>query len=412
MPAECCGAFVKIQKCQDFSSMEQSARQDVHIPEQDKESYRSAEYQGQREDIGNTLTALRVSANDNEAHNSILAPAHSEEHVSKFGITRLLKKGYAKIQEDAAYYRYGNYVYNRKTGEKTFEQMPLYTRLGMHLLFCGSIEEAMVEGSYAQRLFITESIEMGLTYDKPESKSKIPGFIKTFSLDLSDLAIQDPNGYPNFNAFFSRGLKPGARPVAEPENDKLIVSAADCRLVVFDTIDLAREYWVKGRNFTISVLLQDDALSGAYKGGSLAIFRLAPQDYHRWHTPVSGHVKSIKNLGKNLLSVNPMLVNEDLDVFTENKRSIALIETKYSKIPVLVVAVGAMLVGSIKWTVKEGDDIVKGQEMGLFQYGGSTVITVFPADFAVKFDEDLCKHSRDKCETQVRVGESVGRMNL
>ncbi|KAJ8607102.1 hypothetical protein MRB53_040538 [Persea americana] len=390
--------------------MEEQARGEVKIEDKHKDAIHTKNYDGQQEDLGNTLSALVQSSEDNEVHESILAPAHSEEHVSRFGISKWLKAGYAHLTEDAAYYRYGNYVYNRKTGVKVFEQMPIYTRVGMHLLFCGSLEEAMVKGSYTQSVFERESVAMGKKFDSPESKAKIPGFIKQFNLDLSDLAVQDISKYENFNQFFSRGLKPGARPVAEPENSHRIVSAADCRLVVFDTIDLARKYWVKGKQFTISNLLQSDDYAGAYTGGALAIFRLAPQDYHRWHSPVAGRIKMIKNLGHSLLSVNPMIVNENLDVFTENKRSIAVVETQHSKIPVLVVAVGAMLVGSIKWTVKEGDTIEKGQEMGMFLYGGSTVICVFPADFDVKFDDDLCKHSMEGCETQVSVGESVGRL--
>lgn len=390
--------------------MDSRAQQDINIPEADKKPIHRTEYEGQEDDLHRSFESLTASAKTEETHNSILAPAHSEEHISKFGISSLLKKGLAKVTEDAAYYHYGNYVINRKTGEKCFEQMPIYVRIGMHLLYCGSIEEAMVSGSRAQKLFLKQSIEMGKTFDDPKSKQKIPGFIKDFRLDLSDLAIQDIDKYQNFNDFFSRGLKPGARPAAEPQDEKRLVCAADCRLVVFDSIDLAREYWVKGKKFTVTALLYDDEHAGAFFAGALAIFRLAPQDYHRWHTPISGKVVRFVDAGKFLMSVNPMIVNENLDVFTENKRSIAFVQTPHSKIPVAVVAVGAMLVGSIEWTVKEGQEIVKGQEMGLFKYGGSTVITIFPADFDVRFDEDLVGNSKNKCETQVSVGESLGKI--
>jgi len=79
-------------------------------------------------------------------------------------------------------------------------------------------------------------------------------------------------------------------------------------------------------------------------------------------------------------------------------------------IPVVIVAVGAMLVGSIAWTKKQGDQVKKGEELGYFAYGGSTVIAVFPKG-SVTFDEDLVKNSNNVLETQMKVGQHIGRWN-
>src|SRR5271156_3201962 len=76
----------------------------------------------------------------------------------------------------------------------------------------------------------------------------------------------------------------------------------------------------------------------------------------------------------------------NLNVFTQNKRSILQLHTDHAKAPVLIVAIGALLVGSIAWTVKEGDKVSKGDELGYFAYGGSTVIVLFPDEMAAEFD--------------------------
>src|SRR2546421_11867766 len=103
--------------------------------------------------------------------------------------------------------------------------------------------------------------------------------------------VQYVANYPSrFNEFFYRELKPDARPVSYPDNPKIIVSPADSRCVVFETIDDATSIWIKGRGFTVERLLGkaygDEAKR--FNGGPLGIFRLAPQDYHRFHVPIDG----------------------------------------------------------------------------------------------------------------------------
>lgn len=110
-------------------------------------------------------------------------------------------------------------------------------------------------------------------------------------------------------------------------------------------------------------------------------------------------------------TVNPQAINEEgtLDVFCENKRSVMIIK-RPSGYSMAIIAVGAMLVGSIRYNpgIKEGAEVKKGQTLGAFLYGGSTVITLFPKD-KLKLDDDLAKNSTEqKCETFVKVGWHVG----
>jgi phosphatidylserine decarboxylase len=184
-------------------------------------------------------------------------------------------------------------------------------------------------------------------------------------------------------------------------------------MTVFPTIDLATKYWIKGQGFTIERLLCSAEVAKQFDGGSICIARLAPQDYHRWHAPVSGTVRGIKDIPGAYYTVNPQAINEPgvLDVFCENKRSIMTLERKSTGAPIVLVAVGAMLVGSIKYVGgvdQIGTEVRRGQCLGAFYYGGSTVIVLYPPG-EVKLDDNLVKNSCElNCETLMRVGWRVG----
>ncbi|KAF9976322.1 hypothetical protein BGZ73_008752 [Actinomortierella ambigua] len=351
------------------------------------------------------------------------------------------------------YNLYGNYVVIRSTGVEKWEDMPIYARIGMHIVFGGTFDQKRKE------LFSTESIKQGQHFDAPASVAQIPHFIKTYKLDLSELEQPDPTKYATFNEFFYRKLKPGARPIAEPGNPDVIVSAADCRLSVFETIERATQIWIKGRKFTLANLLQDAELAAQYEGGSIAIFRLAPQDYHRYHSPVQGRVAQAPVLlGKQYFTVNPMAVRADINVFTENVRKLTVIDlvqrkdrrgtsstgsTSYPSASLpredqqrqqeaeeqnthsfnpndyepasapfdqcIYVSIGALLVGSIVLTGagQAGHELHKGDELGYFAYGGSTCLLLFKKG-AVEWDQDLLSNSHRGLETLVKVGERIG----
>lgn len=137
----------------------------------------------------------------------------------------------------------------------------------------------------------------------------------------------------------------------------------------------------------------------------------APQDYHRWHSPTSGTIISITDIPGTYYTVNPQAITQEgtLDVFSENRRSVMLIQ-RPSGFILAIVAIGAMLVGSIRYNpdIKEGAEIRRGQCIGAFLYGGSTVISLYPKD-KLKIDVDLIRHSTEqRCETYVKVGWRVG----
>jgi phosphatidylserine decarboxylase len=244
------------------------------------------------------------------------------------------------------------------------------------------------------------SIKQGKKYDDPASASQIFAFINFHKLDMSEVLLP-VDQFKTFNEFFYRALKPGARPCSAPNNPRIIVSPADCRSVVFDGIDDATKVWIKGREFSVERLLHnaypDDAQR--YKNGALGIFRLAPQDYHRFHVPVDGIMGTPKNVEGEYYTVNPMAIRSALDVYGENFRVIIPIDS-VAHGRVMVICVGAMMVGSTVITRQAGERISRGEELGYFKFGGSTVILLFEPG-RMNFDSDLIDNSKGALETLV-----------
>jgi phosphatidylserine decarboxylase len=296
-------------------------------------------------------------------------------------------------------------VQNRMTGQLQEEKMQVYVRLGIRLLYKGA--RGRMEGARARHLLKSLSIKQGAKYDSPESVRHIPSFIEFHGLKVDEI-LEPISSFKTFNDFFYRKLKPSARPIESPDDPRRLVSAADCRLMVFETVSEATKLWIKGREFSIAKLLGDVYRDEAerYIGGPLAIFRLAPQDYHRFHVPVDGRIGEIRDVKGEYYTVNPQAIRSALDVYGENVRKIVPIDSpQFGR--VMVVCIGAMMVGSIKTTVEEGQDVKRGQELGYFAFGGSTIVVLFERG-TVEWDEDLVINGRACLETLVRVGMGIG----
>jgi len=351
---------------------------------------------------------VEQSSSQHDVSHSIHATAHSIGHLP------LLKKLVPGLENLANKYHVGNYVVVRGTNEKFFESMPIYARLGMHLLFYGHEQTEILETKRVEHLLRDQSIKEGKHFDSPASAKSIASFVKTYDLKLDELLEPDISKYKTFNEFFYRKLKDGARPVQNADDPAGLCSAADSRLTVYQTIDLAKKFWIKGKHFNIPSLLNvpaDSEKALAFDGSSLAIFRLAPADYHRFHSPIDGEVGEVVHIPGQYYTVNPQAVNEPgFDVFTANTRSVLYMKHTQTGLPVAFVAIGALLVGSIAWTNggQKGNTVKKGEELGYFAYGGSTVVAVLPQGI-VQFDSDLIKNSETPVETLVKVGYSLGK---
>ncbi|KAK7903838.1 phosphatidylserine decarboxylase [Exophiala xenobiotica] len=323
------------------------------------------------------------------------------------------RKWYSKVITKISYggYKLGAnsaniLVQDRTTGQINEERMSVYVRIGIRLLYkaLGSRE---MEKRRIKKMLRSLSIKQGKKYDDPASTAQIEGFIDFHRLDMSEVLLPTDQ-FKNFNEFFYRALKPEARPCSAPDRPEIIVSPADCRTVVFNTIDDATKIWVKGRDYSLEKLFGDAYPLEAkrYKGGSMGIFRLAPQDYHRFHVPVDGTLGTPKAIEGEYYTVNPMAIRSALDVYGENVRVLVPIDS-VAHGRVMYVCIGAMMVGSTIITRKPGERVKRTEELGYFKFGGSTILLFFEPGKMV-YDPDLVDNSMGALETLVRVGMSIG----
>ncbi|KNC76538.1 hypothetical protein SARC_10965, partial [Sphaeroforma arctica JP610] len=248
----------------------------------------------------------------------------------------------------------------------------------------------------------------GTKMNKPESCFNIPGFVALHNIATHE--IEKPiEEFRTFNEFFSRRLAPGARRDHALGNEKVALCCADCRLMTFQTWKHSQRLWVKGTQFNFASMVGPELqhLVPYFDNASLCISRLAPQDYHRWHMPVTGKYVNETFIDGQYYTVNPIAIkSEGFDVFTENKRIVSEFMTEAFGL-VLLVAVGATLVGGIDIFPKIGQDLKKFDEHGTFFFGGSTVIVVFQ-EGVINMDTDLLATSMRSMETLVRVGQTLG----
>ncbi|KAF2873595.1 phosphatidylserine decarboxylase-domain-containing protein [Massariosphaeria phaeospora] len=323
------------------------------------------------------------------------------------------RKWYSKVITKISYggYKLGAnsaniLVQDRLTGQINEERMSVYVRIGIRLLYKG-LKSSSMEKKRIRKLLRSLSVKQGKKFDDPASVSQIEPFIAFHQLDMSEV-LHPVSHFKNFNEFFYRALKPEARPCSAPEDSRVIVSPADCRSVVFNSLDSAQAIWVKGREFTVARLLGDAYPEDAkrYAGGSLGIFRLAPQDYHRFHIPVDGVLNEPKAIEGEYYTVNPMAIRSSLDVYGENVRVVCPIDS-VAHGRVMVICIGAMMVGSTVITRKTGEHVKRAEELGYFKFGGSTLLLLFEPG-QMKYDDDLADNSNTALETLVRAGMSIG----
>lgn len=260
--------------------------------------------------------------------------------------------------------KYAFKVLDRRTNRLTYEQMPTYHKYGMRLLFSGPVQRELLHTRAIKKFFARETIRLGKAFDEAKSRKHIPAFVKMYQINLNELLSPNISDYETFNQFFYRKLKPDARAIGHKNDPNVIVSAADCRLILFDNISEATRIWVKGHNFSLHHLFDNEKLADEFLGGSIAIFRLAPVDYHRFHSPIHGKIGGeMKKITGTYYTVNPIAIKENLDVLTRNQRTVITIENdNYEK--VAFVAIGALLVGSVNFTVEPHQEVAKGDELG------------------------------------------------
>jgi phosphatidylserine decarboxylase len=228
-------------------------------------------------------------------------------------------------------------------------------------------------------------------------------FIADYDVDATEFA-KSAFDYKTFNEFFHRALKPERRPIAQ--GGGLAVMPADGRHLAFPDVGRAQGFYVKGSKFDLEDLFGDPELAARFAGGSMLISRLCPSDYHRFHFPVSGIPSEATLIRGSLYSVSPIALRRNILYLVRNKRFVTLIEAPEFG-TVAMIEVGATNVGSILEDFQAGHAVVKGEEKGMFSFGGSCVITLF-TEGRIIFDADIVAHSAQFTETYARMGDRLG----
>ena len=243
----------------------------------------------------------------------------------------------------------------------------------------------------------------GKYQDLPITRPKIAEFVSQHQINLEEIELP-LESYQNFNAFFSRQLKPNARPFI-PDSD-IFCAPGDGKILVYPQLQAETQIPVKRASITLESLLASEITAQTYYGGSALILRLAPYDYHRFHFPDAGKASPARYIEGQYHSVNPIALSKIPDIYCLNKRAVTdFYSQNFGRIA--YIEIGAITVGSIMQTYKPGI-VTKGQEKGYFQYGGSTLVLLFePGEIA--FDEDLIRDSAQSLEVSVLAGSQLGR---
>ena len=262
---------------------------------------------------------------------------------------------------------------------------------------------ASATGKAALHLLVKRKIVSavgGRYMDSKHSTKRISSFINEHHINLNECEFNNIQHYKTFNEFFYRKLKKDARPIGAG-----VVSPADGKILAFQSMNDISSFFIKGSEFNLQTFLNDEVLAKKYETGAMAIVRLAPADYHRYHFPASGKASESIKIKGHYFSVSPLALRGSLRIFCENKREYCTLSTDdYGDI--LIVDIGATMVGSIIQTYKAGAKVNKGDEKGYFAFGGSTLVLLFEKG-KITFDADLVENTKKGMETAIKVGEKI-----
>ena len=233
------------------------------------------------------------------------------------------------------------------------------------------------------------------------SRGRIKRFIASSGIDMSEYPERD---YRSFNDFFTRRIKPECRPVdADPD---ALCSPCDSRLTVYP-IGERTSFKIKNSRYSLPDMLGDKNLAAEFDGGYALVFRLAVDNYHRVCFFDDGIKSKSRFIPGRLHTVQAIATDTGHDIYTRNCRSVSVIDSRgFGR--AAMVYVGALMVGRIAERCPEACAVKRGEEAGLFLFGGSTVVLVIKKG-AAEIDGDILSASAKGLETAVKYGESIGR---
>ncbi len=224
----------------------------------------------------------------------------------------------------------------------------------------------------------------------PQALAAMPGCVKTFVCNPD----KPHYGFTSWDDFFTRRLRPGARPLEYAQDPNSIANPCEAAPVrVAHKVKLSDQFWLKQQPYSLLRMFGNDELAKQFVGGTVYQAFLSALSYHRWHSPVSGKVLKIKNLPGTYYAASPNGeyppgTPDDSQPYLAHVAASAytFIESDNPKIGTVgLLFIGMVEVSSCEFTVKAGQHVEKGQELGMFHYGGSTYCMVFGPDVDLEF---------------------------
>ena len=231
------------------------------------------------------------------------------------------------------------------------------------------------------------------------SRVLVRPFVRRTGIDLSEY---EQDRFRSYNEFFSRKIRPETRPI--DDNPRHLISPCDSQMMVFP-VTKDGVFHVKNTPYTVENLLRDGEKAKEYEGGQIMIFRLGVDDYHRYCYVADGEKSENVSIPGVLHTVSPV-VYDHFPVYKENAREYCSLTTKEFG-EMLMMEVGALMVGKIVNHTAEETPVQRGDEKGYFQFGGSTVILI-AKEGMVQVDKDILRNSASGYETIVKYGEKIG----
>ena len=202
-------------------------------------------------------------------------------------------------------------------------------------------------------------------------------------------------GYKSWDDFFTRRFRPGVRPVEFPTDDSIVANACESAPFQISTAVKERDYfWIKSQRYSLDFILNMSDLAKQFHGGTVYQAFLSAISYHRWHSPVTGTIYKTERVPGSYYSQthniqdDPSSPNMSQGYLAQvAARGIVYINADNPHIGLMCfVSIGMSEVSSNKITVKEGDRVKKGDQLGMFHYGGSTHCLIFQPGVNIKFD--------------------------
>ena len=231
------------------------------------------------------------------------------------------------------------------------------------------------------------------------SRRIIPSFVKKNHIDLG---IYEKQEFDSYNAFFTRKIKAEQRPINEQKN--ILISPSDGKVTAYPITQKGR-FWIKHTQYSAAQLLKDERLAERYMGGWIYVIRLTVDDYHRYCYVADGRKSRQRKIRGVLHTVNPV-ANDYYPIYKMNSREYCLLKTKEFG-TILLMEVGALMVGKINNHEEDSAQVKRGDEKGMFEFGGSTIV-VMTEPGMTEPDKDIIQNTKVQVETLVKMGEPIG----